>query len=207
MCRTTRRSRSCIPRRILQSSRGEGARSCGEREALLHRVRTRGDHGSVRRVRRGIGHAGAVTDAVGLEGALLDLDVLRIAHGGVSVAEHDGRVVFVADTLPGERVRARVTEDRHDRWLRAETLAVLDPSPDRRPHIWAAASTDAIFGKSGRWNHPPVPSEPPMASMATAGLRPLPAWAAGETTTAMDPSMGTSQSSSPNGLETGRAPR
>ncbi|HET6824550.1 MAG TPA: TRAM domain-containing protein [Amnibacterium sp.] len=83
-----------------------------------------------------------MTDAVGLEGALLDLDVLRIAHGGVSVAEHDGRVVFVADTLPGERVRARVTEDRHDRWLRAETVAVLDPSPDRRPHVWAAASVD-----------------------------------------------------------------
>lgn len=83
-----------------------------------------------------------MTDAAGLEGSLLDLDVLRIAHGGVSVAEHDGRVVFVADTLPGERVRARVTEDRHDRWLRAETVAVLDPSPDRRPHIWAAASVD-----------------------------------------------------------------
>ncbi len=83
-----------------------------------------------------------MTDATGLEGSLLDLDVLRIAHGGVSVAEHDGRVVFVTDTLPGERVRARVTEDRHDRWLRAETLAVLDPSPDRRPHVWAAASVD-----------------------------------------------------------------
>ena len=88
-----------------------------------------------------------MTDAPGLEGSLLDLDVLRIAHGGVSVAEHDGRVVFVADTLPGERVRARVTEDRHDRWLRAETVAVLDPSPDRRPHVWAAASVDRDPGE------------------------------------------------------------
>ncbi|WP_297344268.1 class I SAM-dependent RNA methyltransferase [Amnibacterium sp.] len=83
-----------------------------------------------------------MTDAQGLEGTVLDLDVLRIAHGGVSVAEHEGRVVFVADTLPGERVRARVVEDRHERWLRAETVAVLEPSPDRRPHIWAAASVE-----------------------------------------------------------------
>jgi tRNA/tmRNA/rRNA uracil-C5-methylase (TrmA/RlmC/RlmD family) len=83
-----------------------------------------------------------VTDAGGLEGSEIDLDVLRIAHGGVSVAEHEGRVVFVTDTLPGERVRAVVTEDRHERWLRAETVAVLEASPDRRPHIWPAASVD-----------------------------------------------------------------
>ncbi|MGN6743035.1 MAG: class I SAM-dependent RNA methyltransferase [Amnibacterium sp.] len=76
------------------------------------------------------------------EGAIVELDVTRIAHGGVSVAEHDGRVVFVADTLPGERVRARITDASHERWLRADTLAVLEPSPDRRPHVWAAASVD-----------------------------------------------------------------
>jgi tRNA/tmRNA/rRNA uracil-C5-methylase (TrmA/RlmC/RlmD family) len=73
----------------------------------------------------------------------VELDVLRIAHGGVSVAELDGRVVFVADTLPGERVLARITDDRHDRFWRAETVRVLDPSPDRIPHVWPAASLDA----------------------------------------------------------------
>ncbi|GAA2749899.1 TRAM domain-containing protein [Amnibacterium kyonggiense] len=72
----------------------------------------------------------------------LELDVLRIAHGGVAVAEHRGRVVFVADAIPGERVLARVTDDRHDRFWRAETVRVLDPSPDRVPHVWAAASVD-----------------------------------------------------------------
>ncbi|MDQ1512340.1 MAG: hypothetical protein QOC59_182 [Microbacteriaceae bacterium] len=68
--------------------------------------------------------------------------MLRVAHGGVMVAELDGRVVFVPDAIPGERVRVRITEDGHERWLRAETLAVLEPSPDRRAHVWAAASLD-----------------------------------------------------------------
>ena len=66
----------------------------------------------------------------------------RVAHGGVFVAHHEGRVVFVTDTLPGERVAARVTDLSHDRFWRAETLEVLTASPDRRPHVWAEASVD-----------------------------------------------------------------
>ena len=83
----------------------------------------------------------------------VELEVLRIAHGGVSVAElgsaddPDGpgerrRVVFVADTLPGERVLARITDATHDRFWRAETVRVLNQSPDRQPHLWAAAGVE-----------------------------------------------------------------
>lgn len=61
---------------------------------------------------------------------LLDLEVGAVAHGGVCVARHDGRVVFVRHALPGERVRARVTEDA-GRFLRADAVEVLEPSPDR----------------------------------------------------------------------------
>ncbi|MFK4729896.1 class I SAM-dependent RNA methyltransferase [Agromyces mediolanus] len=75
-------------------------------------------------------------------GTLLDLQVDRIAHGGVAVARHDGRVVFVADAIPGERVRARVTDASKDRFWRADTVEVLDASPDRREHVWAEASVD-----------------------------------------------------------------
>ncbi|WP_438855360.1 class I SAM-dependent RNA methyltransferase [Agromyces sp. M3QZ16-3] len=75
-------------------------------------------------------------------GPVLELDVDRIAHGGVAVARHDGRVVFVADAIPGERVRAQVTDAARDRFWRAETLEVLDASPDRRAHVWAEASVD-----------------------------------------------------------------
>jgi tRNA/tmRNA/rRNA uracil-C5-methylase (TrmA/RlmC/RlmD family) len=73
---------------------------------------------------------------------LVELDILTVAHGGVSVARLDGRVVFVSDTLPGERVLARVTDDRKASFWRAETVEVLEASPHRRPHVWTAASID-----------------------------------------------------------------
>jgi tRNA/tmRNA/rRNA uracil-C5-methylase (TrmA/RlmC/RlmD family) len=63
-------------------------------------------------------------------GAELELDVLRVAPGGHCVGRHDGRVVFVRHALPGERVRAAVTEE-HPGYLRADAVAILRPSPDR----------------------------------------------------------------------------
>ena len=51
-------------------------------------------------------------------------------HGGEGVVRIDGKAVFAAGALPGERVTVRITED-HDRWARAEVVAVLEPSPDR----------------------------------------------------------------------------
>jgi tRNA/tmRNA/rRNA uracil-C5-methylase (TrmA/RlmC/RlmD family) len=53
-----------------------------------------------------------------------------VAHGGHCVARLDGRVVFVRHALPGERVRAVVTE-RRGGYLRADAVRVLTPSPDR----------------------------------------------------------------------------
>ncbi|WP_157421660.1 class I SAM-dependent RNA methyltransferase [Agromyces sp. Leaf222] len=76
------------------------------------------------------------------DGPVLELDVERIAHGGVAVAHHEGRVVFVADAIPGERVMARVTDAAHDRFWRADTLEVLAASADRRAHVWAEAGVD-----------------------------------------------------------------
>jgi tRNA/tmRNA/rRNA uracil-C5-methylase (TrmA/RlmC/RlmD family) len=77
-----------------------------------------------------------------LLGKTIDLDVTNIAHGGVSVARHEGRVVFVADAIPGERVRARVSADSKKSFWRAETVEVLEPSEHRIPHVWDAASID-----------------------------------------------------------------
>jgi tRNA/tmRNA/rRNA uracil-C5-methylase (TrmA/RlmC/RlmD family) len=68
-----------------------------------------------------------------LLGELLDLDVGPVAHGGNCVARHEGRVVFVRHALPGERVRARVTEDRGGGFCRADAVEVLVGSPDRVP--------------------------------------------------------------------------
>ncbi|WDH77974.1 TRAM domain-containing protein [Microbacterium esteraromaticum] len=70
---------------------------------------------------------------------VLDLDITGIAHGGTFIARHEGRVVFVPDAIPGERVRARITDATKSSFWRAETLEVLDASPHRRPHVWAEA--------------------------------------------------------------------
>ncbi|MBL3687910.1 class I SAM-dependent RNA methyltransferase [Leucobacter zeae] len=75
-------------------------------------------------------------------GESIELEVTGIAHGGVSVARHDGRVVFVADAIPGERVLARVTDAKKKSFARAAVVEVLDASEDRRAHVWAEASVD-----------------------------------------------------------------
>jgi tRNA/tmRNA/rRNA uracil-C5-methylase (TrmA/RlmC/RlmD family) len=62
---------------------------------------------------------------------ILDLVVGPVAHGGHCVARQpDGPVVFVRHALPGERVRAVVTERRRG-YLRADAVEVLSASPDR----------------------------------------------------------------------------
>jgi len=75
-------------------------------------------------------------------GTELELDVTNVAHGGIFVARHEGRVVFVSDTLPGERVRARLTEANHKSFWRAETVEVLTAAPERQPHVWSAAAVE-----------------------------------------------------------------
>lgn len=93
-------------------------------------------------------------------GPVLELEVERIAHGGVAVAHHEGRVVFVADAIPGERVVAQVVDAGRDRFWRAETLEVLRASEDRRAHVWPEASVDRA---------PPCARAAP--SSATSGCR------------------------------------
>jgi tRNA/tmRNA/rRNA uracil-C5-methylase (TrmA/RlmC/RlmD family) len=68
-----------------------------------------------------------------LLGAVLDLDVGAVAAGGCCVARHgpSGRVVFVRHTLPGERVRALVTEDRGGSFCRADAVEIRQAAPAR----------------------------------------------------------------------------
>ncbi|MHB1172104.1 MAG: class I SAM-dependent RNA methyltransferase [Lacisediminihabitans sp.] len=76
------------------------------------------------------------------QGKRVELEVTKVAHGGVAVARHEGRVVFVSDAVPGETVLARISDDSKASFWRAETVAVLQPSEFRQPHVWAAASID-----------------------------------------------------------------
>jgi len=66
-----------------------------------------------------------------LLGSVVEVEVGAPAHGGSCVARHDGRVVFVRHALPGERVRARVTEDRGGAFCRADAVEILRASDDR----------------------------------------------------------------------------
>ncbi|MEV0433019.1 TRAM domain-containing protein [Nocardia sp. NPDC050413] len=54
-------------------------------------------------------------------------------HGGFCVGRHEGRVVFVRHGLPGELVRARVTEDRGGSFCRADAVEIIEASADRVP--------------------------------------------------------------------------
>ncbi len=67
----------------------------------------------------------------GWVGNRFEVTVGPVAHGGHCVARHEGRVVFVRHTLPGERVVAEVTEDRHASFCRADAVEVLEAAPDR----------------------------------------------------------------------------
>ena len=77
----------------------------------------------------------------------VELTLERMAHGGVAVGRLDGRVVFVSDAIPGETVRARISDDRKKSFWRADTVEVLEPSEHRRPHVWSAAGIENAPGR------------------------------------------------------------
>ncbi|HUF33009.1 MAG TPA: TRAM domain-containing protein [Acidimicrobiales bacterium] len=69
----------------------------------------------------------------------IEVTTTAIAAGGDAVArDADGRVVFVTGALPGERVRAEVTEERKD-FARARVVEVVDAAAERVappcPHV------------------------------------------------------------------------
>ena len=77
----------------------------------------------------------------------VEVEVGAIAHGGHCVARYDGRVLFVRHGLPGERVRARITEGGPgDRFLRADAVSVLEASPHRIAPRCAAAGPGGCGG-------------------------------------------------------------
>lgn len=65
-----------------------------------------------------------------LVGAVLQLEIGPVAHGGHCVARHDGQVVFVRHAVPGEIVRAQVTEQTA-KFLRADAVEIIRRSPHR----------------------------------------------------------------------------
>lgn len=73
-------------------------------------------------------------------GEEVELQITGIAHGGISVARHEGRVVFVSDAIPGETVMARITDAKKKKFARGTVTRVVEPSADRVDHVWAEAA-------------------------------------------------------------------
>ncbi len=61
---------------------------------------------------------------------IIELDLTDIAYGGAAIGRYEGRIVFVSYGIPGERVQARITEEK-ERFARAEVVKVLTASPHR----------------------------------------------------------------------------
>ena len=75
---------------------------------------------------------------------MLELTIERPVAGGRMLARHDGRIVFVAGAIPGERVRASVERvSKNTIWAR--TVDVLDASADRREPAHDPACGGAAF--------------------------------------------------------------
>lgn len=79
-------------------------------------------------------------------GQNLVLNIEKVAHGGIFVARHEGRVVFVSHVLPGEKVKAVVYEDRGGSFCRAEPTEILEASEDRVPQVWKQAGVGGAGG-------------------------------------------------------------
>ncbi len=99
-------------------------------------------------------------------GRLLTLTAGPPAAGGTFVARHEGRVVFVRGTTPGETVTARLLEDPEEqakaRFWRAETIDVLEAGVDRVPSVWEEAAVDGVGG--AEWAHIALPAQRRIAS-------------------------------------------
>ena len=63
-------------------------------------------------------------------GELVDVTIDTLAHGGAGVGRLDGYVVFVRQTVPGDRVRAQITKSKRA-YAEARPVELLEPSPDR----------------------------------------------------------------------------
>ncbi|MEY2694036.1 MAG: hypothetical protein RL142_384 [Actinomycetota bacterium] len=79
-------------------------------------------------------------------GQTFDVTIEKVAHGGIFVARHEGRVVFVSHVLPGEKATVKVFEDAGKGFCRAEPVKILEASPDRVTHFWKEAGVGGAGG-------------------------------------------------------------
>lgn len=64
-------------------------------------------------------------------GQRVQLEIDSLAVGGDATARYEGRVIFVPQAAPGDRVRAEIVSV-HRRFARARALEISEPGPGRR---------------------------------------------------------------------------
>lgn len=78
----------------------------------------------------------------------IEVTIEKVVYGGAGLARHEGKVVFLPFTAAGDRVKARVVEQKKN-FIRASVVEILEPGPGRQvppcPH----------FGSCGgcQWQH------------------------------------------------------
>ena len=69
------------------------------------------------------------------------------AHGGHCVARHEGRVIFVRHTLPGEEVTVRLTDAEPEaKFWRGDAVEIHVASADRVESAWPEAGPGGVGG-------------------------------------------------------------
>lgn len=101
-------------------------------------------------------------------GRTFEIELGKPGHGGFVVGRHEGRVVFVRHGLPGERVVARVTEDRGGSFCRADAVEVVSASADR------VSPVCPVSGPAGAgccdYSHASLPAQRGMKSVVVEEL-------------------------------------
>jgi tRNA/tmRNA/rRNA uracil-C5-methylase (TrmA/RlmC/RlmD family) len=99
-------------------------------------------------------------------GQVTELTLREAAHGGWCVARPpDEPAVFVRHGLPGERVRARIT-DVTAKFARADTVEVLEASPDRVEPPCPHARPGGCGGCD--WQHATLPAQRALKAVVVA---------------------------------------
>jgi len=63
-------------------------------------------------------------------GKRFELHLTDMAHGGDALGRHEGKVIFVPYTIPGEEALVEIVEDKGS-YARARLVEILSPSPHR----------------------------------------------------------------------------
>jgi tRNA/tmRNA/rRNA uracil-C5-methylase (TrmA/RlmC/RlmD family) len=105
----------------------------------------------------GVSSVGEGRDVAYEAGQVIEVTLGEAAHGGWCVAHPaDGPVVFVRHGLPGEQVRARIT-DVTSRFARADAVEILSASPDRVQPPCPQAHPGGCGGCD--WQHASLPAQ------------------------------------------------